>query len=224
MTKVSKKSQTKQSCKTNVMPSAFVLKKCTCCNLEFPKTEDYFYAKVIKQQNKSGLAIYHSFRAICKRCHNKKNEANRIRKRCKEMNCDVSDYRENWKKQYSETRSIDADAKKLLTEGSYGYYLKLKREGKIEDYQSFFKRVEISKKERNERLRNEVLSKQKYFSKADLKKAKRRYQRKNVENLTNATVANNYLGMSVKDVPIEIIEFKRLTIQLKRELENLKTI
>ena len=26
---------------TIVMPSAFVLKKCTCCNLEFAKTEDY---------------------------------------------------------------------------------------------------------------------------------------------------------------------------------------
>lgn len=140
---------------TIVMPSAFVLKKCTCCNLEFPKTEDYFFAKVIKQQNKSGLAIYHSFRAICKSCNNKKGEANRIKKRCKEMNCDVSDYRENWKKQYSETRT------KYKTE----------------------------------------TTKSKYHSK----------------NLTDTYIKQLY--RSVK-VPKEMIETKRLLIELKRTLKN----
>jgi len=140
---------------TIVMPSAFVLKKCTCCKLEFPKTEDYFFAKVIKQQNKSGLAIYHSFRAICKSCNNKKTEENRIKKRCKEMNCNVSDYRENWKKQYSETRT------KYKTE----------------------------------------TTKSKYHSK----------------NLTDTYIKQLY--RSVK-VPKEMIETKRLLIELKRTLKN----
>jgi hypothetical protein len=85
------------------------LKKCTCCDLEFPKTNKYFFAKVWKQQTKKGISIYHSFRAICKSCNNKKTQANRIKKRCLEMNCDVSDYRENWKKQYSKTRTKDID-------------------------------------------------------------------------------------------------------------------
>ena len=39
MTKLKTETQLPQ---TIVMPSAFVLKKCTCCNLEFPKTETYF--------------------------------------------------------------------------------------------------------------------------------------------------------------------------------------
>ena len=51
--------QNQQSCQTSVMPSAFVLKKCKCCNLEFPKTETYF--------RKNGL----SFRSKCKKCSNK---------------------------------------------------------------------------------------------------------------------------------------------------------
>ena len=51
--------QNQQSCQTSVMPSAFVLKKCTCCNLEFPKTETYF--------RKNGLF----FRSKCKNCLNK---------------------------------------------------------------------------------------------------------------------------------------------------------
>jgi len=150
-----KQSQIPQLPQCAVMPSAFVLKKCTCCKLEFPKTEDYFFAKVIKQQNKSGLAIYHSFRAICKSCNNKKTEANRIKKRCKEMNCNVSDYRENWKKQYSETRT------KYKTE----------------------------------------TTKSKYHSK----------------NLTDTYIKQLY--RSVK-VPKEMIETKRLLIELKRTLKN----
>ena len=80
-------------------------KICTCCKKQYPKTEEYFFKKITKQQNKSGLGIYYSFRAICKNCNNKKGELNRIKKRCEEMNCDVLDYRENWKKQYSETRT-----------------------------------------------------------------------------------------------------------------------
>ena len=69
------------------------LKKCTNCCKEFPKTKDYFFKKTIKQQNKNGLAIYYSFRSICKNCSTKKTESNRIKKRCKEMNCSVAEYK-----------------------------------------------------------------------------------------------------------------------------------
>ena len=130
-------------------------KICSCCKKKFPKTKEYFFAKVIKQQNKSGLAIYHSFRAICKRCNNKKTEANRIKKRCKEMDCDVSDYKENWKKQYSETRT----------------------KYKIET------------------------TKSKYHSK----------------NLTDTYIKQLYRSI---EVPREMIETKRLLIELKRTLQK----
>ena len=103
------------------------IKKCTSCKLELPKTKEYFFAKVVKQQNKSGLAIYHSFRAICKSCHNKKGEENRIKKRCKEMNCDISNYRENWKKKYSETRTkykIDITMSKYHSKNLTDTYIK----------------------------------------------------------------------------------------------------
>ena len=132
-----------------------ITKTCTCCKLELPKTEEYFFSKVIKQQNKSGLAIYHSFRSICKNCNNKKTEANRIKKRCKEMNCDVSDYRENWKKQYSENRT------------------KYKKNCTIMKYHS--------------------------------------------ENLTDIYIKNL---LKTNEIPKELIETKRLIIQLKRQIKN----
>jgi cytochrome c553 len=81
------------------------MKVCGTCKTEFPKTEEYFFKKTTKQQNKSGFAVYYSFRSDCIKCHGKKGMTLKIKKRCQEMNCDVSDYRENWKKQYSKTRT-----------------------------------------------------------------------------------------------------------------------
>jgi hypothetical protein len=103
------------------------IKKCTCCKLDFPKTKDYFFVRIIKQQNKNGIGIYHLFRAICKSCNNKKTEQNRIKKRCKEMNCNISDYKENWKKQYSETRTkykIDVTISKYHSKHLTDTYIK----------------------------------------------------------------------------------------------------
>ena len=203
--------QNQQSCQTSVMVSAFVLKKCTCCNLEFPKTEEYFFAKVIKQQNKSGLAIYHSFRAICKRCNNKKTEANRIKKRCKEMNCDVSDYRENWKKQYSETRTFVKEISHL-PKGVQSVIRKKIKDGYVfTNYQQY--RIDCRK---------------------NVSQVKRKYEYGNIDFVPKGIqtgikyLTDGYIALTlkakVKEVPKEMIEFKRLTIQLKRELENLKTI
>ena len=205
------KEQNKALSQTSVMPSAFVLKKCTCCNLEFPKTEDYFFAKVIKQQNKSGLAIYHSFRAICKRCNNKKTEANRIKKRCKEMNCDVSDYRENWKKQYSETRTLVKEISNL-PKGVQSVIRKKIKDGYVfSNYEQY--RIDCRK---------------------NVSQVKRKYEYGNIDFVPKGIqtgikyLTDGYIALTlkakVKEVPKEMIEFKRLTIQLKRELENLKTI
>jgi hypothetical protein len=43
-------------------------KVCGLCNLEFPKTEEYFYKRTIKQQTKKGIVIYDSFKSTCKVC------------------------------------------------------------------------------------------------------------------------------------------------------------
>lgn len=206
-------------CKNDVMRSAFVLKKCTCCNLEFPKTEDYFFRKTEKQKLASGkIATYHSFRAFCKKCHGKKNEERRIKGRCKVLNCDVSDYRENWKKQYSETRANDFEALSCLSSGQYNNYLKLKKKGLVNNYQDYLNsrslRISEAAKKRGEQS--------KWHGK--LKERRKEERQRQKERLTDSYVANVVMKKTVKEVPKEMIEFKRLTIQLKRELENLKTI
>jgi cytochrome c553 len=82
------------------------MKTCNTCKQEFPKTTEYFFNKVIKQKLSSGeIAVYNCLRSDCKKCHGKKGMKRKIKKRCVELKCNISEYRENWKKQYSNTRT-----------------------------------------------------------------------------------------------------------------------
>lgn len=187
------------------------LKTCCTCEKEFPKTTDYFFKKTIKQKNKSGVATYYSFRSDCKTCHGKKGSKRRIKNRCLELECDVSKYREHWKKQYSETRTIDTEAKNKLTKGQYNVYKKMLKDGVVntlEDYKSKVYKNKHSKP---------WLRKNHYSGKVFLSEEER--QRKNnenkIKNISDAYIVN-YLGFKIADVPKEIIEQKRLIIKLKR--------
>jgi len=135
-------------------------KICGKCKNEFPKTEEYFFKRLIKQENKKGLSIYFSFKSSCKTCHKQQSENNRIKNRCKHLNCEVSEYRENWKMQYRKTRQI--------------YVI-----GNSE--------------------------------------TKSKFHAKNITDIYLKTLLRNSF------LPKEIIETKRLIIQLKRELKTLKT-
>jgi hypothetical protein len=52
---------------------------------------------------------------------------------------------------------------------------------------------------------------------------KEKLRKSGIVNLTDAYIALT-LKAKVKEAPKEMIDFKRLTIQLRRELNNLKTI
>lgn len=195
-------------------------KKCCTCNLVLPKDSKHFFSRKIKEHNSKGvLKIYNSFRSSCKKCHSLKINKRRIEKRCKEMNCDISEYKSNWKKQYSKTRTIDLEAKKNLTEGQYTNYLVLKKKDNSINYKDYLRIVDLNKKERNERLRNEVLSKQKYFTKEDKRLALRMYARNEKERLTDSYISNMVMRCKISDLSPEIIETKRNIIKLKRELK-----
>lgn len=79
-----------------------VLKKCGCCNLEFPRTHEYFYGRSEKRKN--------PFQSNCKSCSIRLKNDRRIKKRCEELGCDVSDYKATWTKKFSEeTRRYKRD-------------------------------------------------------------------------------------------------------------------
>tara|TARA_R110002153_G_C13171177_1_gene484112 strand:+ start:65 stop:670 length:606 start_codon:yes stop_codon:yes gene_type:complete len=189
-------------------------KTCGTCKKELPKTLDYFFVKTTKQKLASGkIAIYKGFRSNCKKCHAVKGGERRVRKRCKELDCNVSDYRENWKKQYSKTRTIDLFAKKELTEGQYNVYKSYLKKGIVFNLEEHKEMVYINKHSKP------WLRKFDYGGKIflDNKETRIKSNRNKIDNITDSYIVN-YLGYRKNEVPIEIIQSKRLLIKLKREL------
>lgn len=190
------------------------VKICTSCNIQHPKTTDYFYRKTIKNKLKSGeIAIYYSFRSICKSCYDAKTQLNRKRKRCEEMGCEIDNYRKYWKQQYSETRTIDIEAKSKLNQNQYSWYRQLKRNGVINNVEEYINRISngLGYKEMGEKKRKSIEHHRQY---------RREYYREYNKNLPNSLIANLYLKAKVSEIPNEIIETTRLLIQLKRLLKS----
>ena len=187
-------------------------KKCCACRKEFPKTTEYFFTRKIKQFNAKGeLKIYDSFRSDCNKCRANKADIRRVKKRCKEMGCDVSEYREKWKEQYSKTRIKNPD---LRNEG-LNYQVannisEWQKEGYVfTTYEQY--RLDIRKKYSK--------SKRKYdYGDVDFI-PKDKANRRGIINITDAYIAL-MLGYPVSEVPKDIIETKRLIIKLKRELKT----
>ena len=185
-------------------------KTCGACKKEFPKTEQYFFKRTCKSVLANGDIRYNAgFRSNCKECHSSIGYKKTVKKRCEELNCDVSEYRENWKKQYTETRTYFKEFIGFPL-GTRMRMHEYKNEGK--DVSSY------------EKYRHSV--------KLKLSKIRRKYDYGDVDfvppktqtgiiNLTDGYIALT-LGMKVKEVPKEIIETKRLIIQLKRELKLIK--
>jgi len=194
-------------------------KKCTECEKEFPKTLKYFFAKNIKQLNKKGkLKIYKSFRSVCKSCHGKKGNENRIKKRCQEMNCAIEEYHNKWKMQYSKTRTIDYDAKSKLVEGRYRVYLKMINEGRVTNVSEY---LEESFKNKHSKpwLRKFDYGNKVYLSKDERVNKLNSYK---IENITDNYIINK-LGFKKGELPNEVIETSRLIIKLKREIKKNNT-
>jgi len=185
------------------------VKKCCNCGLELPKTNEFFYSKIVKQKLADGsVSTYHSFRSECKRCHNNKNENRRVRKRCVHMNCDVSDYRDNWKKQYSNTRTKNPELS-YLTVGQQGLIRKKIADGY--EYTTYEQYKTDCRKNVSQGKRKYDYEDCDFISRTDK-------NRIGINNLTDGYIALT-LKNRVDDIPKEIIETKRLVLKLKRELK-----
>lgn len=82
------------------------MKICGTCKESFPKTSEFFFKRVIKQKLSNGeIAIYNCFRSDCITCYGKKGSKRKVDKRCKDLKCNISEYQQKWKEQYSKTRT-----------------------------------------------------------------------------------------------------------------------
>lgn len=130
------------------------------------------------------------------------------------MNCNVSDYEEKWKEQYSKTRTKNGLAKSQLTINQYSRFLK----SGLKEVNLFKDKTEKSKIERDKRISEISKNKRKYFTDEDKRIALRGYAKNERERLTDSYIANVVMKKPIKELSKEIIETKRIIIQLKREL------
>ena len=191
-------------------------KKCYGCSLVFPRTDEYFFKKKITNQLKNRIAVYWSWRSLCKTCHGKKGNDLRVKKRCIELNCETHDYRKMWKAQFTATRSKDLEAKKILSKICKTKYqqflLRLSKDNSL-TLDEYIKNVE-SNSYRLEMYKNKTKSKEHH------RLYRNEYYKKDRLKLKDAYVCNNVLGLKVNEVPEEIIEMTRLLVELKREIKN----
>jgi hypothetical protein len=184
-------------------------KICTVCKKELLKnTDNYFLSKKKQLTANNTIKYYYVFKSLCKKCHGIKRNTLRVKKRCEDMQCSVADYRTNWKKQFSKTKTIHPE------------YLPLNRKTRVEiaklvtmgyiftTYEQY--RLDCRKKQ-SVRMR-------KYdYGDVDFVTSKLR-GRYRIDNLPDCYIATS-LKKSVKEVPKTILESRRLIIQLKRELK-----
>ena len=187
-------------------------KICAKCKNEFPATEQYFFTKVCKYKLDDGtVKCCKSLRHVCKKCHSKIITLKNRKKRCIELNCTLEKYEDAYRKvivykklKFKELAGATKDeritalvrykttGKLFMTEDEYSEYL-------------FKKRTEISFKRRK-------------YDYGDVERVGARASSlMAVLHATNARMAQT-LGLSVKDVPVGLLEAKRQLVMLKREL------
>lgn len=183
---------------------------CITCKQELPSTPDYFYRRVIKQKLVDGsIAEYHTIRSQCKKCHIKKCDERRIVKRCAEMGCDIKDYRDNWKKQYSRTRTKYPEIKHLPKSVQYTLKKWLDDGYKFITYEQY--RIDVRKKT------SKASRKYDYGTDEFLTQKQRNGMAEKV--ITKSRVSLRF-GIPTKDLPDEIYETAKLNIQIKRALKK----
>jgi len=206
--------QNPQCVQTIVMPSAFVLKKCSGCNLDLEANLNNFNAM---KRGKYGL------RSKCKKCcveYRKEymkrpdaKESHRIRQQ-KWRDENPEEQLKRSREQLKKFGQIyNANAKEKYNSNQE---YRLKKLEKDKQYNSTGRRKQLYRVPKNLEYN---LNRNKIYRSKNIEKVKEQ-QQKYIEKLPD-TLIKIRLGFKKKDeIPKEIIETKRLTILLKRTLKN----
>lgn len=194
-------------------------KICTNCKKEFEKTEKNFFRKAIFWVKKNGEKVYGSkLTATCRPCHSELITKRNREKRCKELGCDLKEYRKEYYKQIaiSKTKLPHIKDKK-----EYKYILRKIRQGyKFTIMEQYYIDKENTKVEKFLKMRKVDYPECKKVSdlpKEIFNKCKNEY---NNRVLTDGVVSNR-MGLKISECPPELIENKRLIIKLNQILNVL---
>lgn len=184
-------------------------KVCNECGIKYPMTKEYFFTKTTKYKLADGtMGQCTSFRWICKKCHGENTYLRKKKEVCKEYGCELKDYDETWKKRLSQAKTLYAELD--IPKHRRGYILhRIKNRYHYTTFEQYKKDLKIN-------IINGSKSRRKYdYGDVDYITSDMR-NKMYMKHITDARIALS-IGLSVKDVPKEIIEVKRLLIMLKRE-------
>ena len=199
------------------------MKVCSKCKIEFEKNSQNFYQKSRTYKLKDGTKVHGKFlTALCKKCHGKIG-AEKIRNRkCKELDCTVSQYKQVWCKLLSVKKlkipeaSHLKDYKFLLRKIKRGYVF-ISVDQHLQDIKnkSFYKHKVLLRRKINvpDYDHNFFI---KDIPKSIVNKARSEF---NKVNLPKGVIANR-LGLKLSDCPIELIETQRAIIKINQFLNK----
>jgi hypothetical protein len=208
-------------------------KICRRCKEELPATTEFFFEKICKYKLVDGTnKIAYSLRHICKECHTKKITFKKRLKRCKELNCDIIGY-EKWikenvgKSEYNQkykwmdrlnmSDSLKLDMKREIRKG----YIFTTLEKYVIDRKIMnIERLKEAQKNRcktsGRNIFNDLPDGYDFYKDVPKMKLKKII---NKRPISNASLAN-WLGLHIKDAPIELLEAKRIVVEMNNFIKN----
>lgn len=185
--------------------SEIIYKNCTVCGLLLSVTDENFY-KSYRTYRKSDKK-YLVWRELCKVCHKKKSSESNVSRKCKALGIAVSEW-EEWKRLDLERRNLEQMGDVRMVGIPRGTRCSILRKIRLEGY------VFIS----YEQYKLDCISWR--------SRCKRKYDYGDIDIVSSNVVSEslpdyyiaNRMGIGVADIPKDLIELKRLSIKLKREI------
>jgi hypothetical protein len=208
-------------------------KICTKCNVEYPKTDKFFYVKTTKPTKKNKLVnTYYCLKSKCKKCESLSLKDYRNKKASQKLGISIEEYKDvliNGKKYRREIKNqICTKCKKNKNIKFFSFRKSNKKHLTIckkcnNEYFSIYKKARYRT---DEEYKKSVLKSAIKQNKKISKEKKRQINKKQYiyrkNNLTNIYIKDCLRGNNLKysEIPIELIEAKRQSIILKRKLKN----
>ncbi len=185
-----------------------IKKTCGDCGNSFPKTEEFFFKRIIKQELVKGNVVeYNSFKSDCKKCFALKAKKRRVKKLCEKYNCNVEELPQKRIESISFSRLKYKSLKDVRKSRRHSI------RNKIDDGYNFTT-IEQYEKDCKKNVRI-ARRKYDYGLPFDSNIPQKISNRSGIINLTNSYVAAT-LGHKVDELPKDLIENRKLIIQLKR--------
>ena len=196
-----------------------LMKVCGNCQKSFPKTNEYFHNRVINEFSvrENCFKTYYSLKNVCKQCHSYLTKLRFQTKRSKELNCDLSDFRQATFKKLSNDKTKILEAKNIK-----GYALLLKRIKKgyvfttIEQYENDKELWKIQTNISKRKLSYPECSRISELPKEVINLVKQEY----VNRVLPDGVIANRLRLKLSECPNQLIENQRLIIQINQILKK----